>query len=272
MKQIDYRKIEELVREAGQIIRNADLSEEAIHEKGGAVNFCTDYDIEVQRFLIGHLKEVLPEAAYFGEEDTENNEKREDAADYVFYIDPIDGTTNFMFHYYHSCVSVGLAYKGTIIAGFVYNPYTDEMYVGIKGQGTTVNGKKMVLKDSALEEGLAGFDCIRYNEGLTDAIDILFTVVKELYARCLAVREGGSAALGLCRVASASHVAYVQMVLQPYDYAAASIIVEEAGGIMTQLDGSPVSLNHSCGVVCGTKKAWKQTMEIVQESIKKIRG
>ncbi|MDY4692261.1 MAG: inositol monophosphatase, partial [Blautia sp.] len=186
--------------------------------------------------------------------------------------DPIDGTTNFMFGYKHSCVSVGLAFKGKIIAGFVYNPFKNEMYKGILGQGSTLNGRTLRIQDKPLSEGIAGFDCTRYNEGTSDNIDILFKVVRELYFQSLAIREGGSSTLDLCRVASSSNVVYFQMVLQPYDYAAAWIIVEEAGGVITQIDGTPLRLDGPSSVICGTPKAYAQTKEIAERMVKEVRG
>lgn len=271
MKEIDYQKIEDAVREAGKIMLSAHLDSGSVHEKEGGANFVTDYDVSIQRFLIDRFRAVLPEAGYYGEEDTEGVD-RSGTEEYVFYIDPIDGTTNFMCGYNHSCVSVGLAYRGKIIAGYVYNPYVDLMYSAVRGRGAFLNGKPLRLGDAALEDGIAGFDCTRYNEGTGETIDILFEAVKELYRRSLATREGGSAALGLCQVAAGANVVYVQMVLKPYDYAAASVIVEEAGGVMTQMDGSPVALDGSSSMVCGTRRAWAEAMEIVARAKQKIRG
>lgn len=107
---VNYRKIEEIVRQAGKIILSAHLTDESIHQKEGLANFVTSFDIEIQKFLIGELKGVLPEAAFFGEEDTEGS-SHDHLDGCCFFIDPIDGTTNFMFGYHHSCVSVGLAYQ-----------------------------------------------------------------------------------------------------------------------------------------------------------------
>ena len=271
MQNIDYVKVEAIVKEAGKMILAANDADGIIHEKAGAANFCTEYDLKIQRFLIENLKEILPEATYYGEEDTEGS-TQEVLSDYVFYIDPIDGTTNFMLGYHHSCVSVGLAYKNRIIAGFVYNPYVDEMYVGIRGKGATLNGRKLCLANKTLSEGIAGFDATRYNEGVGEVIDILFLTVKELYCRSLATREGGSSTLDLCRVASAGNVVYVQFVLKPYDYAAAWVIVEEAGGVMTQIDGSPLLLDQNCSMICGTKAAWAEAKQIIEEATEKVQG
>ena len=115
---IDYKEIENCIKKAGQMVFNANLENASVEKKTGDANFCTEYDIKVQKFLIDELSKILPEASFFGEEDTSNNIKDMNK-EYIFYIDPIDGTTNFMFNYYHSSVSVGLCQNGEMIAGFV---------------------------------------------------------------------------------------------------------------------------------------------------------
>lgn len=249
---IDYKAIETVVRAAGQKMLEANLTDSMIHSKEGIANYCTDYDLEIQRFLFDNLKSLLPEASFFGEEDIEGNAGKDNMGEYVFFIDPIDGTTNFMFGYHHSCVSVGLSYKNTMEAGWVYNPYVDEMYMGIRGKGSFLNGKRLNIEDKPISQGIVAFGCARYNVNDTD---LLFDIVKELYLNSLSVRNGGSAALDLCRVASQSNVAYLEPKLQPYDYAAASLIIEEAGGCITQADGKAITLDRACSIVAGTKTA-----------------
>lgn len=253
-----YAAIEKLVREAGKKMLNARPKEENIHKKEGLANFCTDYDTTIQRFLIEGLGEILPGAAFFGEEDTEGNAGAEAEGEFTFYIDPIDGTTNFMFDYHHSCVSVGLAHGDEMIAGFVYHPYVDDMYVAVKGHGSYLNGKRLHVADKPVEEGIVEFGCARYNEA---GIDWLFRVVKEMFQNSLSIRCGGSAALGLCRGASGSNTVYLELKLQPYDYAAASVILEEAGGKITQIDGSPITLHEGCSIIGGTPAAWQESKD-----------
>lgn len=260
---LDYQSIEDLVRSAGRMMLQAHLMDDSIHQKQGVSNFYTDYDVAIQRFLIDGLGRILPDAAFYGEEDTEGNLDAVMYGEYTFYIDPIDGTTNFMFDYHHSCVSVGLAYQAKMIAGFVFNPYMDEMYVGIRGQGSYLNKRRLHMTDNALKQGLVAFGCARYNESDTD---VIFDVAKRLYLNSLSIRNGGSAALDLCRVASGSNVAYVELKLQPYDYAAASLIVEEAGGRISKVDGSAISLQSPCSIMCGTYTAWEETRRIVTDA------
>ena len=247
------------MREAGKKLKKARPGEENIHKKEGLANFCTDYDTAIQRFLIQGLSEILPGAAFFGEEDTEGNAGAEAEGEFTFYIDPIDGTTNFMFDYHHSCVSVGLAHGDEMIAGFVYHPYVDDMYVAVKGHGSYLNGKRLHMADKPVEEGIVEFGCARYNEA---GIDWLFRVVKEMFQNSLSIRCGGSAALGLCRGASGSNTVYLELKLQPYDYAAASVILEEAGGKITQIDGSPITLHEGCSIIGGTPAAWQESKDV----------
>lgn len=248
-----------LIREAGQKLRQAAPAEDTIHQKEGPANFVTDFDTEIQKFLIGGLKKILPEAEFFGEEDTEENKGASASGEYTFYIDPIDGTTNFMFRYNHSCVSVGLARREQMIAGFVYNPYVDEMFTAVRGKGSFLNGRKLEIRNRSVAEGIAAFGCARYND---ENVGALFDTVRELFDRSLSIRSGGSAALDLCRIAGGSNVIYLETKLQPYDYAAASVIIEEAGGVITQIDGPPVTLHEPCSILAGTELGCSETREI----------
>lgn len=126
-----FEEIEQIVKSFGQIILEAHLNKSDIHHKSGPANFVTDYDVRIQEFLIEKLTAMFPDAFFFGEEETDGN--RHDVRDgYTFFIDPIDGTTNFMFDYQNNCVSIGLAEHGSIMAGWVYNPFNDRLYSAIK--------------------------------------------------------------------------------------------------------------------------------------------
>ena len=154
---------------------------------------------------------------------------------------------------------MGLAYDGAIIAGWVYDPYTDEMYKAFRGEGAYLNDRKLTIDNRSLSEGIAAFGCARYNDG---GIDRMLAVVRELFLKAIAIRNGGSAALDISRVAKGANVEYFELLLQPYDYAAASIIVEEAGGRICQINGSAITLDAPCSIVAGTKKAVEEVLEI----------
>ena len=247
--------IEELVRKAGQMIK--ENSPHEVSNKTGRANFVTEWDVKIQQFLISGLSALYPDATFFGEEETAGN--THNIGHRCFFIDPIDGTTNYIFGYNHSCVSVGMSLDGEMVSGYVYNPFTDELYTAERGKGAYLNDRRLTIANAGLEEGIASFGCAGYNE---DNIDALFAVCKELYLRSLSLREGGSAALDLCRVASGANVVYVEMKLQPYDYAASSVIVEEAGGVISQVETGDITLDRPCSILAGTPQAVEQVKEI----------
>jgi myo-inositol-1(or 4)-monophosphatase len=258
---IDFNGIESCIKEAGKIMLDAKMQEAHIEKKTGDANFCTEYDVKVQSFLIDELSKILPQAAFFGEEDTSNN-VRDMQREYIFYVDPIDGTTNFMFDYFHSSISVALAQNGELIAGFVYNPYVNKLYKAFKGKGAFLNDKKLEANDLSVEDGIVAFGCARYNEC---DVDVLFNTVKELFLKSLSIRSGGSAAIDISRVAEGSNVIYLEYRLQPYDFAAAAIIAEEAGGKVTKIGGGKISLTEPCSILAGTKKAHAEVMKLARE-------
>ncbi len=257
IKHNEANKIEKIVKKAGEMILSAHLEKNDIHKKEGPANFVTDYDVRIQEYLISSLSDIIPGCCFFGEEETDGNSRTINDG-YVFFLDPIDGTTNFMFDYRNSCVSVGLAVNGSMIAGWVFDPYTDQMWRAQKGKGAFLNERRLKIFDKSLDAGICAFGCARYNEG-----DMIFTVLEELFMRSLSIRNGGSAAIDLCRIASGSNVGYVEMKLQPYDYAAASVIVTEAGGVIGTADDMPVSLDMPCSIVAGTPSAAEEIRRLL---------
>ena len=205
------------------------------------------------------MEQLISRAVELFEEPYDDRDGRDGLC---FFIDPIDGTTNYIFGYNHSCVSVGAGYGGEMIAGFVYNPYADEMFTAVRGHGAELNGRELKIHDVPIEERIGAFGCARYNEGDTDA---LFQIAKELYLNSLSIREGGSAALDICRVAKGANAAYLELKLNPYDYAAGSVIVEEAGGRIEQVDGRYITLDGPCSILAGTPKAVEEVRKICRK-------
>ena len=141
------------------------LQNASVEKKTGDANFCTEYDVKVQKFLIDELSKILPEASFFGEEETSNNIK-DLSREYTFYIDPIDGTTNFVKDYHYSAISVALLNGKDVVAGVVYNPYLDEAFYAIKGQGAFCNGKKISVSSQPLDKALVLFGSSPYDKDL----------------------------------------------------------------------------------------------------------
>lgn len=231
------------VRACGEIILNADRAASGIDEKAGHANFVTAYDRKVQSQLRGRLLELLPEAVFVGEEEDAHASV---GGGYAFIVDPIDGTTNFIKDYHASAISVGLAKDGRQYMGVVYNPYLDEMFTAVRGKGAFLNGRPIHVSDQPLENGVVIFGTAPYYQELAKAS---FDMAYEYFCKALDVRRSGSAALDLCNIAAGRAELFFELRLSPWDYAAGSLLVEEAGGVVTRIDGGEITLNEGCGVL-----------------------
>ena len=231
------------LRKCGQILLNADRSKAAIDAKGGHGNFVTEYDKKIQEILRADLFEILPEAVFIGEEDEIHSYSN---TGYAFIVDPIDGTTNFIKDYHKSCISVGLIKDGVQQLGAIYNPNADEMFTAIKDQGAFMNGSPIHVSDQPLERSLVLFGTSPY---YADLCRISFELAAEYLKECIDVRRAGSAALDLCDVAIGRAEIYFEPLVCPWDHAAGSLIVKEAGGNIGCLDGSPLPLDRPTSIL-----------------------
>ena len=143
-------KIKDITREAGEIMLTA--VHPKVMEKGGHANFVTETDKKIQAFLIENLKTVLPEAAFLGEEDGQDVFTEKMSSGYCFVIDLIDGSSNFMFSYRPSVISVGLLKDGKPYMGVVYNPFENMMLHAISGHGAFSNGERIMSSDFQSEK------------------------------------------------------------------------------------------------------------------------
>ncbi len=244
-----------VVKEAGRIVINAGNIQGGIESKEGRANFVTKYDVEVQRFLISELVKLYPQATFIGEED----DNKEFPGEYCFIIDPIDGTTNFIQDCRHSAISVGLMYQGQMIEGVVYDPYLDELFYAVRGTGAFLNDKPLRMPDLPLGSGLV---CVGTSPYYREKAEGTFALARKLYDQALDIRRSGSAALDICYVAAGRYVLYFEFKLSPWDYAAGSLILEEAGGRMSVIGGGELPLVHGCSVVAATPKAYEEFKEI----------
>lgn len=236
-------KIVDVVRECGEIILHADRSKSCIDEKTGHANFVTAYDKKIQQILQKRLLQILPEAVFVGEEEDIHASI---AKGYAFIADPIDGTTNFIKDYHMSVVSVGLTSDGEKYMGVVYNPYSDEMFTAVKGQGAYLNDKPIHVSSQPLSNGLVLFGTAPYYEELSKRS---FEMAYDYFRQALDVRRSGSAAFDLCSVAAGRAELFFELRLSPWDYAAGALILEEAGGKVTTIQGEPLTLQAGCSVL-----------------------
>ena len=236
-------RITEAMRECAQIMLRADRSQIRADEKTGKANFVTKHDKMVQEAIREKLLQILPEAAFVGEEEDIHASIEKGLA---FIVDPIDGTTNFIKDYRVSAISVGVTKDGKPYMGAVYNPYLDEMFTAISGQGAFLNGELIHVSKEPLEHGIVIFGTAPYYEELAEET---FKLAFQYFKKSMDVRRSGSAALDLCNVAAGRAELYFELRLSPWDFAAASLIVTEAGGVVTQMDGSPITFSTPCPVL-----------------------
>ena len=258
-----YEYIPGIMREAAKIMLSAHDIDAAITEKTGDANFVTKYDVAVEEFLFAEMKKLLPEAVIIGEESDDNHTELIQSS-VALIIDPIDGTTNFIHNYRTSCISVGICDHGTMVYGAIYNPYNDILYRAERGCGAylEVGGKAVPIhvSDRALSDSLTGYGTSPYyREELGRKT---FETAWALFQNTRDIRRSGSAALDLSAVASGAIDVFFECRLSPWDIAAGSLLIEEAGGVIMQFDGSPITFEKPCPIVAGNPRAIREAMDL----------
>lgn len=224
-------------RKAGRpLIRDfGELEHLQISLKGPA-DFVSSADERTERILIEELLKARPGYSIFAEE-TGKHEGTDKT--HRFIIDPIDGTTNFLHGVPIFCISIALEREGQLVSGLVYNPVSDEMFVAEKGHGAFLNDKRLrVAARKNLNETLIATGVPFMGKGDQNLHDQSLAEVRAVIARTSGMRRCGSAALDLAGVAAGRFDAYWERVLNPWDIAAGVLLVREAGGIVTDLDGT----------------------------------
>ena len=200
-------------------------------------DFVTNVDVTVQETLKAQLASLAPEIQFMGEE---QDNSRLDWHRPCWILDPVDGTTNLIHSFRHTAESLALSEAGQILFGVVYNPYSGECFTARRGQGAFCNGSPIRVSGAdRLEDSLL---CAGTVPGRRELADKAFCQMRNLYNVCQDIRRTGCASLDLCWVACGRLDGYVELFLQPWDYAAGLLIVNEAGGRITAPDGSPLSL------------------------------
>ena len=249
------QSLQNIVRKAGDIILNAEAFR--VEQKEGHANFVTSVDEEVQRFLIQELQNLLPGSCIIGEE--QENEALTAAPTWV--IDPLDGTTNFIHNYRFSAISVALLENGEPVIGIVYQPYTQELFRAEKGKGAYLNDQPIHVSNTPINHALVGFGTSPYNVELAEK-----SMKAALYflQNAADVRRCGSAALDLAYVAAGRQDIYFELILRPWDYAAGSLLVQEAGGCFAMPTLEKADYGQSAAVLAANHECMKQAAEWIK--------
>jgi myo-inositol-1(or 4)-monophosphatase len=238
---------------AGQIAQNAArragaIQTERLHtgfkvERKGEIDLVTEVDLACEEAIINVIRAAYPAHAILAEE---KGKQGDSDSPFLWVIDPLDGTTNYSHGFPFYCASVALSHGGGVLAGAVYDPTRDEMFHAVRGRGAFLNGTRINVS------GVSDLICALLATGFPYSIKTTDrNNLKEFAAfamRAQAVRRPGAAALDLCYVACGRLEGFWEFHLKPWDMAGGALIVQEAGGNVTQTDGSPLDLYKS-GVV-----------------------
>ena len=246
------------VLEAGKLLTDP-AAVQSIRSKG-ETDYVTNVDVAVQAFLRERLAALAPDVQFMAEE---QDNSALDLTRPCWILDPVDGTTNLIHQFQHSAISLALAEGGQIIFGVVYNPYTEECFAACRGGGAFRNGASIqVSAVSRLADSLLSTGTV---PGRRELADDAFRQMRALYDRCQDVRRTGCASLDLCWVACGRLEGYVELSLQPWDYAAGMRIAAEAGGKVTTLDGSPLSLREGGPLLASNGRLHSALQAILKE-------
>jgi myo-inositol-1(or 4)-monophosphatase len=226
----------EAAQEAGQMLReNLDASREIIYK--GEVDLVTNFDRQSQQMIFERLAKNFPDHDFIAEEGLD----QERGDEFCWIFDPLDGTTNYAHRFPIFSVSIALEFKGKIVCGVVYDPMREETFSGIKNDGAFLNGDRIRVSNiNDLNKSLlaTGFP---YDLRESDENNIVH--FNNFVTRAQAIRRCGSAALDLCYVACGRFDGFWELKLKAWDVAAASLIVQEAGGHLSDFKNKEFSIN-----------------------------
>ncbi|WP_456383556.1 inositol monophosphatase family protein [Hydrogenimonas sp.] len=231
-------RLTEALLEAGKLFHEGfDTTKEVRHK--GVVDLVTQYDVAVENLLKERIAQILPEHTIIGEESADEH----DRADKAVYIDPIDGTTNFVHKIPFCAISVGVWEEGKPVAALVYNPILDELFTARAGIGAFCNTKPIAVSETTdLQQSLlaTGFPYTKVEMGR----DFRWVVrtMENLLPHTQDIRRFGAASIDLCYVANGILDGFYECNLKPWDVAAGILIIEEAGGKVTNHRGEEYRL------------------------------
>lgn len=241
----ELRVAKQLAVDAGKLVKKLASGQLEIKFKG-PVDLVTKADVESEKLIINQIKENFPGHAILSEEAEQDQAKEalkyntSGQAEYLWLIDPLDGTTNYAHGFSVYAVSIALAHQGEIVVGVVYEPNLAELFTAAKGGGAYLNDKPIsVSKISELNKSLlaTGFP---YN--LRKRPKEVLGYFDAFTLRAQGVRRAGAAAVDLCQLACGRFDGFWELGLKPWDTAAGKLIVSEAGGKLTKFDSSPFDI------------------------------
>lgn len=248
-----------IVKEASKLMLTDTFE---VSQKGGFSNIVTSSDLAVQDFLCKHLGEALPGSGFLCEEEDVWDTSKE----YTWIIDPIDGTANYARGIDQCAICVGLQHNGEMEKGVVFLPRTQELFYAERGKGAFLNGRKIHVSDRPFGNAVLCTALSVYHKEYTQQCS---DIIVKTFLKCNDVRRFGAAAPELCYLAMGRCELYFEYLLSPWDYAAASLILTEAGGVFSGLKGEKLSGEAPSGVLAANNA---ENLRELQEIVKSVIG
>jgi len=255
---MDYEKIIRVVQTTRPFFVD-DTREIKVTVKGKS-DFVTQIDVAVQEYLRQELYRLDPQTILIAEEQKRIYIKPDTS---YWILDPIDGTQNFIRHVGLSAVSLAYYNKKDLQFGVIYNPFTEETFYAVRGQGAFLNGRAIhVTENKVLEKSLMAIGTSPYDRQF---IPQNWDVFQKVYCRCLDVRRSGSAALDLAYVAAGRYDGYFERNLKPWDMAAGIILVQEAGGRVSDYTGKEIQVDCNADICAANGFINEELLRIIGE-------
>jgi len=241
-----------LVRDFGEV-------EKLQVTRKGIGDFVTQADYKSEKMLHEELLKARPDYGFLMEEGGKRAGKN---PDYEWVIDPIDGTTNFMHGIPFWAISIGLVYKGKPIAGIVFNPILDELYWAERGQGAFMNAERLrVSGRTQLDNAVVS----AHQNYKGRAVGLKAEEHKHVITHVGVTRKLGCSSLDLCYVAAGKLDAYIDRGPKPWDFAAGMLVVQEAGGYVTEINGVKDKLPYADNILAANPKIHAQLLKLLNE-------
>jgi myo-inositol-1(or 4)-monophosphatase len=252
-------------RRAGSVIQRGarDLDRLTITSKGPK-DFVSEVDRAAEAAIVETLLEAYPDHGILAEEGTVNAKVKN--PDNVWIVDPLDGTTNFLHGFPQYCVSIALQHKGVITQGVVYDPNRNDLFTTTRGAGAYLNDRRLrVSRRTKLDDALVatGFP---FRDG--SMVDAYLGMMRDMIHKTAGIRRAGAAALDLAHVAAGWYDGFWEVGLNPWDMAAGTLLVTEAGGIVTDVYGDDQYMQTGT-IIAAAPKVLPQMVQLLCPHVKK---
>jgi myo-inositol-1(or 4)-monophosphatase len=247
-------------RRAGRVINQAADNLDVLTVRHKSLNdLVSEVDRAAEAAIIDTIRAAYPDHAILAEESGASGE-----SEYVWIIDPLDGTTNYLHGFPQYCVSIGVTHRGVLTHGVIFDPTRNDLYTASRGRGAYLNDRRMrVSRRTKLIDALVGTG---FPFRMFEHIDPYIAILRELMGKTAGLRRPGAAALDLAAVAAGRYDGFWEIGLSPWDMAAGALMVLEAGGLVGDLQGEEHYLQRGM-IIAGNPKIFGQLVQVIEQHL-----